>query len=226
MKRRPLYLVLALWLLGTPVLVVGDELQICEGGNFSVDAPNTEIGLEICGYLVEAVGKMSACGLTQTKPISVEVVPGLSHPIGTCLAYYDCDLDVIKVSNPAEFDQYLATDEPYSVLPTAVLLRSLLTHELAHALTVQTAGEAQIDIVDQEYIAAALEMEFLDPEWREMLLDAAPVSLPPKEGLIDKWIYGLEPRKFATNAWQHFDAQKDGCNLISLIATGRLSFRK
>lgn len=209
-----------------PAPAVAADFQTCKGGSFSVDATNIELGLRICGYLTEAAEDLSECGLYQTKPIHVEVVPGISHPIGKCLAYFDCEFDVIKVTDPARFEDFLTTDDPYYSLPRPVLLRSLLIHELAHALTAHAAGQNQVDIVDQEYVAAALEMEFLDPKWRNKLLRAAPVSLPPKTGLIDKWIYGLEPRKFATNAWQHFKAHEDGCELIAQIAAGKFSFRK
>jgi hypothetical protein len=169
---------------------------------------------------------MFGCGLVQTRPVAVEVVADISHPIGECLSYFDCALDVIRITEPGTFRAVLQADDPYSRLPVDVLLASLLAHELAHALTAQTAGARQIDIVDQEYIAAALEIEQMDEAWREVLVRAAPVSLPPKPGLIDIWIYGMSPRKFATNAWQHFRLEGNGCGLVAQILAGDFSFAR
>ncbi len=216
-----LFLVVAL---GIPVQAGGDSSISC-GASFVVYAPSAELELEICAVLTEAAEMMFACGLQQTRPVSVEVVPGISHPIGECLSYFDCEFDAIRVTDPKFFAKYLSAGAPYALLPPAVLLRALLTHELAHALTEQSAGYRRIDIVDQEYIAAALELEFLAKEWRQVLLEASPVSLPPKLGLIDKWIYGLAPRKFATNAWQHFRQDGNGCNLVMRIVEGQFSFK-
>ena len=74
-------------------------------------------------------------------------------------------------------------------------------------------------------VAAALELEYLADDWRNVLLQASPVSLPPKVGLIDIWIYGLAPRKFATNAWQHFQQDDHGCALVREIVEGQFSFK-
>lgn len=212
--------------IAAPEAALSGEQQDCGGSSFKVDAPTEALGVEICEALNKASEKMLECGLTQSKPISVEVVDGIAHPIGECLAYFDCDHDMIRVTNPESCSNLLSGDEPYSLLPPEILLRTLLTHKLAHALTHQSAGEISIDIVDQEYIAAALELEFLEGRWRDVLVQASPVSLPPKIGLIDIWIYGMAPRKFATNAWQHFRQENNGCGMILRIVERQFSFRR
>jgi hypothetical protein len=211
--------------LAIPGQASGGDLKGCPDAAFSVSAPSTELAQEVCQILTETAEMMSTCGLRQTHPICVEVVDGISHPIGECLAYWDCESDTITVADPSAFPKILTPENPYSRLPPSVLLRTLLTHELAHALVYQSAGPHRIDIVDQEYVAAALELEYLADVWREVLLQASPMSLPPKVGLIDIWIYGLAPRKFATNAWQHFRQDGNGCDLVMRIVEGQFSFK-
>lgn len=200
--------------------------QECDGGTFTIDAPTAALSVTICDALLEARDALLACGLEQNRPITVEIMSGISHPIGECLSYYECDFDTIRVTAPDVLADALSSGDAYSVLPPEVLLTSLLTHELAHALVAQSAGDRRIDIIDQEYIAAALELENMDPGWRDALIRAAPVSLPPKESLIDILIYGMAPRKFATNAWQHFRAENDGCARVRDIVAGRFSFAR
>ncbi len=195
------------------------------GDAFLIRTPAAELGVEICAILTDAAERMAACGLQQTRPLTVDVVATIAHPIGECLSYFDCASDTIRVTDPGAFAETLTADDPYARLPPPILLRALLTHELAHALVQQGAGGYQVDIAAQEYVAAALELEFLPPAWRQVLLAASPVSLPAKPGLIDIWIYGLAPRKFATNAWQHFRQDGNGCGLILRIVDGEVSFR-
>ena len=169
---------------------------------------------------------LGECGLVQQRPIAIGVMDGLSHPMGTCLAYFDCDEEAIRLTSPASYRVILDPDTPYTRLPEEVLTKALLTHEMAHALVIQTAGERQIDVVDQEYIAAAMELHLMEPRHRATILESAPMEAPPGEPLIDIWIYGFAPRWFAVNAWRHFQEPENGCALIRRIVIGEESFSK
>lgn len=195
----------------------------CPDGSFRVETGSAALAAEVCALAPRIRDDLEACGLTQSRPLSVEIVEGLSHPLGTCLAWYDCDLDLIRLTDPASYGAVLEASHPYAALPAPVLFRAVLTHEMTHALLTQGAGGRAIAPVDQEYVAAAMELDLMEPEWREVLLEAAPVELPPRAGLIDIWIYRLEPRKFATNAWQHFSLPQNGCGLVRRIAAGEVS---
>lgn len=197
-----------------------DDLQTCSDRQFSVEAPNDELLETLCHAAPSIRDTLSDCGLTQTRPLTIKVVEELSHKIGNCLAWFDCDHDSIRLTNPTRYPEVIEQDSPYATLPPDVLLENALTHELVHALITQSANGREVSLIDHEYIAAALELELMEPQWRDVLISAAPVSLPPKTGLIDIWIYGLEPRKFATNAWQHFSLPQNGCGLVERIVQG------
>ena len=198
----------------------------CPDPMFSVEAAGIAMTQRLCIMAAEIRGRLEGCGLRQTRALSIEVVDELSHPLGNCLAYFDCDFDLVRITNPDAYDVLMTEDQPYAVLPADVTLQALLTHELAHALVHQTAGDRLVPMVDQEYIAAAMELEHMDAAWRDVLLSRAPVDLPPKVGLIDIWIYGFAPRKFGVNAWQHFSLPESGCSLVEDIVSGAVSFSK
>lgn len=200
--------------------LLASEAMPCDGGMVAVQAPNTDLQGHLCEAAPRIVTQLGHCGLIQTRPLRIDVVDELSHEIGNCLAWFDCDQDTIKVTDPSRYGDVIEKGSPYAGLPADVLLESALTHELAHALISQTAAHREVSLIDHEYIAAALELELMDPDWRNVLLSSAPVSLPPKTGLIDIWIYGLAPRKFATNAWQHFSLPENGCALVRRIVEG------
>lgn len=204
---------------GAPVPCPGDD-------GFAVEPGHSALAPRLCEMAPPLRDAMTDCGLTQSRVLTVEVVAGLTKPFDTCLAHFDCRSDRIRIVDPASYPDLLIKDTVYSRLPEDVLLRALLTHEMAHALTFQASGDREMDIVDLEYIAAAMELELMEPKWRDVLIEAAPVSLPPKEGLIDVWIYGMAPRKFAVNAWRHFSLPTNGCGLIRLMVEGEASFSK
>lgn len=216
-------------LFGLSISTVPDahaEVEICADSMFEVDAESSDLRQRLCNMASALTTEMAQCQLTQTRPLLIEVVADISHPLGNCLAYFDCDYDLIRLTDPANYSDQLDDTTVYGAVPPEVTLQALLTHELAHALLTQTAEPRIVEMVDHEYVAAAMELDLLAPEWREVFAEAAPVSLPPKIGLIDLFIYGMAPRKFAVNAWQYFSQPENGCDLIGRIARGETSFAK
>lgn len=202
------------------------EPRPCYDSLFVVEADDADLGAAVCEILPQIRDQLSACGLYQTRVLTIEIVDQVDHPLGNCLAYFDCDYDLIRLTDPSQYASILDPNRPTAQIPADEFFKALITHELTHAIVTQSAGERSVDIVDQEYIAAAMELELMEPEYRDVVLQAAPIELPPKEVLIDIWIYGFTPRKFAVNAWQHFRAQEDGCVFIQEIILGERSFAK
>jgi hypothetical protein len=190
----------------------------------TVDTDDADLAGTICEMAAGIVDDLASCGLRQTTPLTIEVVGTFSHPIGECLAYFDCGLDLVRITHPSLYGELLESDVIYARLPPEIALRALLTHELTHALLEHATGEGDIALVDHEYVAAAMELELMEPEWRDVVIASAPVSLPPKPGLIDMMIYGFAPRRFAVNAWQHFSLPENGCDLVQRIAEGEVTF--
>ena len=215
-----------IWLaLALPLPRVARAVElICADGFLSVAASTPEAARFACGTAIDGKAEIVACGLEQRRPIRIELVDRLEHPAAECLAAYNCADEVIQVTDPAAIDGLLGPDSPYRRLPVDGVFRAILTHELAHALLSQSAEGRDIAFVDHEYVAAALELESLEPEWRAALIEAAPVALPATTGLISPLIYALAPRSFATNAWEFFHAEPDGCARIREIAGGTFTF--
>lgn len=211
---------------GLPGFPVFSEPSPCSDPLFIVETADMGMVQQLCAMAVEIRGNLESCGLKQSRALTIEITGDVSHPLGNCLAYFDCEYDLVHISDPSNWDMLKDQDKAYASLPKDVTLRALLTHELTHALLTQVAGEKEVSIVDHEYVAAAMELELMEETWRDVLLDMAAVELPPKEGLIDIWIYGFAPRKFAVNAWQHFRLPENGCSLVKKIAEGDVSFDK
>lgn len=209
--------------LGLAAGAVGADPRPCPDPRFVTDAPDLALHNSVCAIASDSAGRLEGCGLTLARPLLIEIVGTVEHPFADCLAAFDCDLDRIRVTDPARFPERIPAAEPYADLPPEVLLRALLTHELAHAMVEHSTPERSIAPVDHEYIAAAMELDALPPDWRQHLLDRAGIDTP-RAGLINIWIYRLEPRRFAANAWVHFSQPANGCALVARIVDGAFSF--
>jgi hypothetical protein len=220
-RLRPVLRVcaLALALAGPAAAQVTD----CAEGQVSIGGAPPALAADLCRMSHDALSAMTACALQQSRPIHVDVVDEVPHPFATCLAAFDCDYDRVRIVIRDDYAGLVEPEDPYAQVPPEVLMRALLTHELAHALVFQTAAGREVALTDHEYIAAAMELEQMPPEWRALILDSAGFTAPA-EGRINIWIYRMSPRRFAANAWLHFSQPGNGCALVDDLVGGVRSF--
>lgn len=200
-------------------------LHVCDDPMLSVQADTERVGELACNAATSAKTLLSSCDLAQDRPINIAVVDIAQHPtFGDCLATFDQQTECLAVTDLDRMSSLLPIGDPRSALPPDVLFAAAITHEMAHALLQQSAPERQIAATEQEFVANALEMESLEPQWRNLLLDAYPIDPPGSLSLVHLTIYALEPRGFANNAWLVFDQDVMGCTLVQKIAAGEFRF--
>lgn len=201
------------------------EIRHCPDALLSVQARSDAVAEMVCTAASAAKALLASCGLRQTYPIDIEVVNASQHPsFGDCLAVFDQRTGCLQVTEIDRLPALLAADDPRSALPPEVLFSAAITHEMAHALLQQTAGELRIAATEQEFVANALEMQSLAPEWRDLLLQSHPVKPPGSLDLVHLSIYALDPRAFANNALVIFDQEAMGCALVRRISEGQFRF--
>lgn len=203
---------------------VASATEACPAPGLRVGAKDAALSAGLCAMAATIRDELEDCGLAQHRPLSIEVEDRPAHPMGGLLAYFDSRYDLIGLTDPAIYATLFAPDHPYARLPAHVTVRALLTHEMAHALAAQSAGARQLNVVDQEYIAAAMQLEQMAPAWRKVFEAATRADFPPEEKLIRIGIYGFAPRKFELNAWRHFRMPGHGCALIRRLVAGEASF--
>lgn len=203
------------------------EVRPCADPMLSVDAQSDHVAGLVCAAAMAARAVLASCGLEQRSPINISVVESAQHPsFGPCLAVFDQGTGCLAVTDLARQAALLPAGDARAALPPEVLFAATITHEMTHAVLQQAAGAVQVAATEQEFVAAAMEMESLAPEWRQMLLDAYPVDPLGSMGLVHLSIYGLEPRAFANNAWVLFHRPEMGCALVRRIAAGTFRFSR
>ncbi|AHM03800.1 hypothetical protein roselon_01415 [Roseibacterium elongatum DSM 19469] len=195
----------------------------CPTGTLTVDAGSDALRGSLCQSAETLLARLADCGLPQQRPINIVEVDTVAHPFADCLAAYDCAFDRIRLVVRDDYGDLVAADDPYMSFPPEVLIHTLLSHELTHALIEQNSADREVPLIDHEYIANALELELMDPAWRQTILDHAMLDRP-SDSRIDIWIYRMSPRRFAANAWLHFRQADNGCALIGRLLSGEVSF--
>jgi hypothetical protein len=199
------------------------EATACDDPMFSVSAGDASLGATVCEMATDVAASLSTCGLTLSRPLEIAFVEEIVHAENTCLGAFDCEQNQIMLTRPERFGDLVEPDNAYALLPSDILLRALLTHELSHAAIHQSSGDRVVPLIDHEFIANALELEFMDAEWRSVMMEASGLDVA-KEGRINIWIYHLAPRRFAANAWLYFSEPGNGCALVERILEGQRSF--
>ncbi|WP_068114637.1 DUF6639 family protein [Tropicimonas marinistellae] len=198
--------------------------QPCNDPMLLVDTPDPLTFDRICADSIAAMRAVTICGISQDAAILVKPVDHVELPIGPGLAAFDCRVNSISILWPDIMQSRIGPDDPYSRLSKEALFRSVLTHEMAHALLHQTGKGCPIPLVDHEYVANALELAALTPEDRTALVEASNIDWSPSADVISAGIYFIAPRKFAVAAWRYHDLQ--GCDPIRGIVAGTYSFEK
>lgn len=153
------------------------EIHACDDPMLSVDARSDALAAQVCDAATEAKALLLSCGVAQTDPIHISVVDHAMHPsFGECLAVFDQRTGCLQVTDIANLPSHLPANDARTALPPEVLFAATITHEMTHALLQQAAGEVQVAATEQEFVANAMEMQSLDPAWRDKLLEAWPVA--------------------------------------------------
>ncbi len=179
----------------------------------------------VCEVVLSAVTRIEACGLTQSSPIKVHVVGGPIESNPDCLGVFHCTTNEILILDPDRLSNTLGTDHPLGVIPEDLLFGSLLTHELTHAIVYQARGGPAPAIAEEEYVAYAMQFQFLSDENRKLVLQRFPATERQASlSLLNNVKLTFSPTLFGALAWRHFEEQEDGCEFVRRILRGEIRF--
>ena len=147
-------------------------LEQCTGVAVDVTASSSEERLLACAAAGEALELLGRCKIYARKRVSVHILSELNHPQGgQTFGVFDPFRQravVTRFSNiPA-----LVEATPYASLPHADFYRSLIVHEVVHAVMHQNLIRPMTSRSAHEYPAYALQIESLPLSAREKFLQS------------------------------------------------------
>jgi hypothetical protein len=191
----------------------------CDTRNVVVRAPDDADVPVFCDGARDAIVFLASQGLDVTSDVTIEVVPKLSGQVSASAAgcYLESERRVLMLTY-AEFEK---CGSWFDIPASRRLYRSLVAHEVAHAVAACNFKIPEPSIQAKEYIAYVTMFATMDPALRACVL-----SKSPGEGYEGDWqmsttIYLLDPMRFGAQAYRHFLKPGNGRDYLHAILAGR-----
>lgn len=179
----------------------------------------------ICDAAAAAEAILANCGVKPVRPYVVRIVPEVRNPYGNCIfGRYRSDLDVAEIVSPAATANLVATipaGEPmavYNKLPHADLHRSLVVHEISHAIVQQNLKVPPCHAI-HEYVAAVAQLGSLPEGSRSAYLNHFAGEDIYTTDMFNDIVLAMNPARFAAAAYRHFQRPENGCAFVQRLLT-------
>jgi hypothetical protein len=203
----------------SPSAVVGEPIE-CGSVGVSVTAPDPAITDLVCNAAEVAARQLDLCGLPLEQPVLVRVLDDFATNHNNCAALFDCKTMSVDIASPDALKGMISADSPWSQLSMEEYFASVVAHELAHAAFQQAVGDRVVDPTDHEYVAYAMQMQFLSALDRSAIISSFPVKPPVAASELNGIIAFMAPVLFAAKTWTHFTGPVGGCDFVRSLARG------
>ena len=177
-----------------------------------------------CSAANEAIQRLDACGINLRRPLHVQIMSEVRHPFsGAIFGLFDTKQERVLVTQEANMPA-LVEGTPYAMLPQRDFYRSLIIHEVIHAVMHQNLKRPVSSHAAYEYPAYALQIEALSAGVRDMFLQSFDQQAIKANSIFSDAILLFDPYFFAARAYEHFKASPDGCAHLAGILEGEVSF--
>jgi hypothetical protein len=190
----------------------------CDAAGVRVAASNARDRANACAGARDALGFFAASGLPRTEPIAIEVVPRLPEAAGiTAVGAYVHSRRRIFVLGYAA----LARRGRWFQVPIdRKAQRSIVVHEVAHALSACNDGWFDMSWHGKEYVASVAMFATMDPLLREGILRAVPGTGFETIREITPLSLAFYPENFAADAYRHYLRPDNGAAFVRGVVEG------
>jgi hypothetical protein len=192
----------------------------CESRNVSIRSPDSVDAGLACQGARDAIEFLAAQGLDVTGAVAIELVRELPDLAGhsTAGVYLESE-GRIAILSFAEFRKFRTWFE----LPVdASLYRSLVAHEVAHAIAAGNFKIPSPSIQAKEYIAYVTMMASMAPGLREKVMSQFANHGYEGDWQMSTTIYMLAPMRFGVQAYRHFLKPENGREYLHAILDGKV----
>ncbi len=114
-----------------------------------------------------------------------------------------------------------ATGAPFGLPMTTALYRSIIVHEVAHAIVASHFTIDRPDVTAHEYLAYAAQIDSLPSALRERILKESAPSTREASAQFNLFVLGMNPDRFATLAWRHWHQPENGSAFVQQVLAGQ-----
>lgn len=174
----------------------------------------------VCEAAGEAIGFLAENDFNTSRVVEVHLVKKL--PAEASASSYGCyDHPHRRVYMLPYLD--CLERGPWASLPMdPELYKSLLAHEVAHAVAAANFAIARPSMLAHEYLAYVTMFEIMAPDEREQLLNRLPGSGFDSVDQMSVTYYLMDPLRFGAESYRHFLKLEDQKNFLKEVLSGRV----
>jgi len=205
----------------TPIVAQSDVFK-CTAEKITVISDDEILAQRVCSVVSRTSPQLDACNLGQLPAVEIVIVKHLPFLHSNCFGIYDSNNRQIQILDPACIASAAGPNNAFQELAPDMLFDSVIVHELTHAYTSQSETNAPLSLAESEYIAYAMQLEFLPAIERQKVLDAHKFLEPVEPEGLNSFVLMTAPSFFAAKAWRHFNYAGNGCEFVLDIIDGEV----
>jgi len=194
----------------------------CRGADVVIrSGADADRGL-ICEAAVETIAFMAANGLGQISALTIDVAAAIPAGHAGSAGCYDWVSDTAFVREDAVCVRDGDLPQYFRIANTRAVRKSLVAHEVAHAIAARHFSIERPSVGAQEYIAGAVQFSVMDPETRDRIL--AQFEGTGHSGLMQMngMLYYMNPARFLVESYRHFARPENGFGFVRALLSGAL----
>ena len=177
----------------------------------------------VCEAVSTTLALMHAYGLEPPPRLEIEVSDAIhaQHDIRR-FGQYDPFEGRITVMSQAACLHTERYRKPFGLPMNEALYRSIIAHEVAHAVAEWNFEVADPGLAAHEYLAYVFQIASMPQPQQAALLEHIGVSAFQNPAEITEIYYSLNPDYFALKAFRHFQQTEDRIGMIRRLLSGEL----
>jgi len=199
---------------------VDADASLCPGTRVSVLADVGDEVDEVCKTIDTTFLFLTSQGLDTRAPLEIRMVDTLPPQCDRrSFACYDCRTRCIHMLKAL---QCLKLDFTAEVPMTTALCRSVLSHEIAHAVADANFLVDKPSRLAHEYIAYITQLSTMPAGMRQQVLERFPGNGFSNADEMSVDYYLLDPTRFGVQAYRHFMKPGNGKAFVGKLLAGKV----
>lgn len=187
-----------------------ENVNLCNGSSVVVAYTKIEDYQVVCDAAKDVIEIAKKIGLNEELNISISLVEQLKiNNTNKFLAFFNPNTMEIQVLSMKACKQTFGNKVVFDLEIDKELYRSIIIHELAHALFWTNKGNNFIAREIHEYFAYTIQLALLDESYREKIISSSNVPAFSNRSEISEEYYLLNPTRFAVKSYLHFTSVKE-----------------
>jgi hypothetical protein len=177
----------------------------------------------ICEAVQRTIRLIQRYDLETPPRLDIKVVDRFQDPHATeRFGEFDPFAGKVQVMSSASCQRAAQQWQPFGQPMSRMLYRSLIIHELAHAVAEWNFRIAEPGILAHEYFAYVFQIDSMPPNLQQAILKQIDVPAFLYTHEINETYYGLNPDYFGVKSYRHFLQAQDKKALFRRLLAGEL----